>query len=246
MIEAIVFDLDGVLLDSERIWDRARREVVGGHGGHWREEATAAMQGMSSTEWSEYLRTALGVPLSPKDISGLVVENVLGHYGRELPLVPGSTAAVRRMRRWPLAVASSSNRQVIDRVLEMAGLEDTFEATVSSEEVARGKPHPDVYLEAARRLGRSPRRLLAVEDSANGLRSALSAGMTVVAVPNAAYPPPTEVLQRSALVLEGLDGLTVEAVEAIDRASNEGRLDEEEEESFPASDPHADWSGPPD
>lgn len=247
MIEAIVFDLDGVLVDSEQLWDRARREVVDERGGHWREGATEAMQGMSSTEWSGYLHDDLGVPVERTEINDLVVRKLLDLYQQRLPLLPGAPEAVNRLaRRWPLALASSSNREVIDRVLALAGLGTAFGAVVSSEEVPRGKPYPDVYLEAAHRLGAPPRRAVAVEDSANGIRAALAAGLTVVAVPNRDYPPPPEVLDRSALVLDGLDGLTVDVVEEIGRTVTEHRLDEQEDESFPASDPHADWAGPPD
>ena len=154
------------------------------HNGHWRAGATAAMLGMSSVEWSEYLRDILGVDLAPDRIVDLVVANLLGQYRRRLPLIPGAVAAVRRIgRRWPLALASSAGRPVIDAVLAISGLRREFQVTVSSEEVPRGKPAPDVYLEAARRLGQPPRACAAVEDSANGIRSALAAGLRVVAVP---------------------------------------------------------------
>jgi beta-phosphoglucomutase-like phosphatase (HAD superfamily) len=155
--------------------------------------------------------------------------------------------AVSRLgKRWPLGLASSSNRVVIDEVLDVAGIRDLFAVTVSSEEVAHGKPAPDVYLEAARRLGRVPSRCVAIEDSANGIRSAVAAGMRVVAVPNREFRPAAEVLALADLVLESLGEVTVERLEGLDRqASLDERLDEEEVESFPASDPHADWAGRP-
>ena len=213
----MVFDLDGVLLESERLWDQARREVAIGHNGHWRAGATAAMLGMSSVEWSEYLRDILGVDLAPDRIVDLVVANLLGQYRRGLPLIPGAVAAVRRIgRRWPLALASSAGRPVIDTVLAIAGLRREFQVTVSSEEVPRGKPAPDVYLEAARRLGQPPRACAAVEDSANGIRSALAAGLRVVAVPNPDYPPPASVLAEAQVVIRGLAELTGELVEQLD------------------------------
>lgn len=246
MIDAVVFDLDGVLLDSEQVWDTSRREVATGHGRPWPEEATAAMQGMSSTEWARYMGEVVGVDLAEDQIIAAVVDRLFHHYDAQLPLLPGASEAVARLgRRWPLALASSSNRVVIERVLAEAGMQEAFRVAVSSEEVARGKPSPDVYLEAARRLGCPPRHLVAVEDSANGIRSAVAAGMVVVAVPNRGYPPPGEVLASAALVLETLDDLSVAALEALERDSTERRLDEEELESFPASDPHADWAGPP-
>jgi HAD superfamily hydrolase (TIGR01509 family) len=253
MIEAVVFDLDGVLLDSEHLWDLARREVVGEAGGVWTDEATAAMQGMSSVEWGGYLHDSLGVGRPVPEIIDGVVAKILDRYREGLPLLPGAVASVERLAtRWPLGLASSSNRIVIDQVLEQAGLAGRFRVRVSSEEVARGKPAPDVYLEAVKRLGATPARCAAVEDSANGIRAAAAAGLQVIAVPNPSLPPPANVLALAAMVVDDLDHLTVEVVEGLaagpaggldDRL--EGRLDEEEDQSFPASDPHSEWAGPP-
>ena len=217
MIGAVVFDLDGVLVDSEHLWDQARRTVVADHGGHWRDDATSAMQGMSSPEWGQFVRDALAVDLPVERIIDLVVQELLRGYERTLPLLPGAVDAVRRLAsRWPLGLASSSNRIVIDTVLRLAGLSDAFAVTVSSEEVARGKPAPDVYLDVVRRLDRSPSECAAVEDSTNGIRSALAAGLPVVVVPNHAYPPSADVLREVPIVLEGLDQLTVELVASLD------------------------------
>lgn len=247
MIEAVVFDLDGVLLDSEQLWDEARRDVATRHGGRWHDGATADMQGMSSPEWSAYMHDALGVSLPPDRIAGLVVDDLLRRYAEGLPLLPGAQEVVGRLaRRWPLALASSANREVIAAVLALAHLQGRFTVTVSSEEVRRGKPAPDVYLEAARRLGVRPQSCVAVEDSANGIRSALAAGLGVIAVPNRAFPPPPEILVRADAVLSGLAELTEETIDHLGhRQHREARLDEQEVESFPASDPHSDWAGPP-
>jgi HAD superfamily hydrolase (TIGR01509 family) len=210
MIRAVVFDLDGVLLDSERLWDQARRAVAARHHGRWRDDATAAMQGMSSAEWSRYMHDALAVDITPERISDLVVADLLERYRHGLPLIPGAVEAVRRIAaQWPLALASSANRVVIDTVLAVAGLSAEFRATVSSEEVPRGKPEPDVYLEAARRLGQPPAACAAVEDSASGIRSAIAAGIQVVAIPNRDYPPPPDVLASAQLVLDSLPEITV-------------------------------------
>jgi HAD superfamily hydrolase (TIGR01509 family) len=215
-VRAVVFDLDGVLLDSERLWDEARRHVAAEHGGRWRAGATAAIQGMSSREWSRYLADDLGVRLAPDEIADLVATDLLARYRQELPLLPGATAAVRRLAaRWPLALASSANRPVIDEVLSIAGLTEAFAATVSSEEVPRGKPAPDVYLEAACRMELAPDECVAVEDSANGIRAAVAAGLRVVAVPNRDFPPPHDVLAAATLVIDNLDRLTVAAVEGL-------------------------------
>lgn len=208
-LDAVVFDLDGVLVDSETVWDGARRAVVAETGGTWRDGATRAMMGMSSHEWSRYLHDELGVPLAPQEISDRVVGHMIRAYEQHLPLLPGAVPAVRRLaERWPLAVASSANRPVIDAALRGAGLTDCLTATVSGDEVARGKPSPDVYLEAARQLGVEPRRAAGVEDSSNGLRAAAAAGMLVVAVPNREFPPDQDALALAALVLDSLDALT--------------------------------------
>jgi len=208
-----VFDLDGVLIDSEAAWDASRRAVVAEGGGRWRDSATRAMMGMSAPEWSRYLRDELDVPLDPEDIDARVVARLLDGYRRELPLLPGAVDAVRRLAaQWPLGLASSANRPVIDTVLEAAGLSDSFAATVSGEEVAHGKPAPDVYLAAASKLGADPANTAAVEDSSNGLRAAAAAGMLVVAIPNREFPPSQDALGLAGLVIRSLDELTPEAI----------------------------------
>jgi HAD superfamily hydrolase (TIGR01509 family) len=243
----VIFDLDGVLVDTEQQWDRSRRELTAEVGGHWSDDATAAMQGMSSIEWSTYMRRELGVMLDTEQIVQRVVQRLTDSFESGLPLLPGAVKAVRQVgAKWPLALASSANRVVIDKVLEVAGLATDFAVTVSSEEVARGKPNPDVYIEAARRLGQPAWSCIAVEDSTNGIRSALAAGMTVVAIPNPHFPPPATDLTRVRLVLHDLASLEVEALLQLDpeRDHFEDRIDEEEAQSFPASDPHSDWAGP--
>lgn len=220
LIAAVVFDLDGVLIDSESMWDCARREVVARNGGHWQANATQTMMGMSSPDWSRYLHDELGVPLDPERINEFVVAALLDQYRRRLPLLPGAVAAVKRLAdRWPLGLASSANRPVIDAVLQQAGIADCFTVTVSGEEVAAGKPAPDVYLAAARRLGVAAADAAAVEDSTNGLRSAAAAGMLVIASPNREYPPEPDALALAALVVESLDALTPETIERAARQS---------------------------
>jgi len=213
VIDAVVFDMDGVLIESEEIWDAVREVYVHDRGGRYDDEIQRAMMGMSSPEWSRYLHETAGIPDTPEAINDEVVRRMLAAYRERLPLLDGAVDAVRRLAaRFPLAVASSSNRPLIDAVLDVSGLKEHFQATVSSEEVARGKPAPDVYLEAARRLGVAPERCAAVEDSHNGIRSAKSAGMRVIAVPNASYPPDAEALAQADVVIRSLDELTPELV----------------------------------
>jgi len=214
LIEAVVFDLDGVLLQTEELWDEVRAGLARERGGKYGPEAQRAMMGMSSLEWSQYMHDEVGVPDSPKQISAEVVRRLAARYRTELPLIPGAVEAVRRIaERWPLGLASSSNRLLIELALELAGIQHLFKAVVSSEEVPRGKPAPDVYLEAARRLGVAAGRCAAVEDSHSGIRSAKAAGMRVVAIPNPSFPPGDEALAEADLVLRSLDGLTAEAIE---------------------------------
>ena len=214
-ITAGVLDLDGVLIDSEQLWDEVREQLARERGGRWHERAQAEMMGMSSTEWSLYMHDVIGLAEPPEEINAEVVRRLLARYRGSLPLMPGAVAAVERLAaRWPLGLASSSNREVIDTVLELAGIAHLFRATVSSEEVEHGKPAPDAYLEAARRLGVDPTSCAAVEDSANGIRSARAAGMRVIAIPNPHYPPSEDVLALADVVLHSLDELTPERVSA--------------------------------
>ncbi len=218
-IAAVVFDMDGVLVDSEAVWDDVRKRFTEESGGHWHDEAQRDMMGMSSVEWSRYVRDRLGVDMDPEGISTEVADRVAAVYRERLPLLPGAREAVLGLaRHWPLAVASSSNRHVIDLVLELADLADAFQITVSSEEVGGGKPAPDVYLEAARRLDVDPRACAAIEDSTNGLRSAHAAGMKVVAIPNSDFPPKPEALALADRVLISLTELTPEVLRSLPEA----------------------------
>ena len=214
MIDAVVFDLDGVLLDSEELWDEVREGLARERGGRWHEGAQADMMGMSSREWSVYMHERIGLPEPPVEINAEVVRRMLERYGTELPLIPGAVEAVEGLAsRWALGLASSSNRELIDAALDAAGLARCFRATVSSEEVSRGKPAPDVYLEAARRLAVAPERCAAVEDSRNGIRSAKAAGMRVVAIPNPRFPPGDDALADADVLLGSIAELTPDVVE---------------------------------
>jgi HAD superfamily hydrolase (TIGR01509 family) len=217
VIDAVVFDMDGVLVQSEEVWDEVREAYVRERGGRYDAEIQRAMMGMSSTEWSRYLHETAGVPDEPEAINAEVVRRMLASYSEHLPLIDGAVEAVRRLaKRYPLGLASSSNRQLIDAALEIAGLASFFKSTVSSEEVAHGKPAPDVYLEAARRLGVDPARCAAVEDSHGGIRSAKTAGMRVIALPNPSYPPDEEALAQADAIVHSLDELTPELVDSTD------------------------------
>jgi HAD superfamily hydrolase (TIGR01509 family) len=217
VIEAVIFDLDGVVIQTEEIWDEVREAYATEQGARYDAEAQRAMMGMSSLEWSAYMNEELGMPVEPVEISAEVVRRMEARYRERLPLIEGAVEAVERLAaRWPLGLASSSNRPLIDAVLELSGLAACFAATVSSEEVERGKPAPDVYLECARRLGVAPTGCAAIEDSHAGIRSAESAGMRVIAIPNPTYPPDPDALAHADVVLPSLDELVPGAVDADD------------------------------
>ena len=214
MIEAVIFDLYGILIDSEHVWDEVRQELAKERGGRWSDSASRDMMGMSSIEWSRYMRDVVGLDEDPEEISAEVVRRLEERYHEELPIIPGSEEALELLAaRWPLGLASSSNRELIDLVLAESGFGRFFRATVSSEEVPRGKPAPDVYVEAARRLGADPARCAAVEDSENGILAAKAAGMRTIAIPNPRYPPDEEALAAADAVLETLEELTPQIVE---------------------------------
>ena len=216
MIEAVVFDMDGVLIDSEPVWERVRRGFVADRGGRWPADAQDRMMGMSTAEWSAYISADFGIRLTPQQVAQQVVVAMAAEYEKHLPLLPGAIDAVRALSgRWPLAVASSSPRSLIETVLATADLASAFAAVVSSEEVPRGKPAPDVYLAAADRLSVPPKSCAAIEDSSNGLRSAAAAGFTVIAIPRPEYPPAPDALAQARLVLSSLTDLTADTVASV-------------------------------
>jgi len=211
---AVVFDLDGVIVDSEHVWEEVRAAYTRETGREYPERATRDMMGMSSLEWSAYMANELGVPGTPDEINAAVVERMLERYGEAPPLIPGAVDAVRAIAaRLPVAIASSSNPELIEVVLRASGLAEIVRVAVSSEEMPRGKPAPDVYLEAARRLDLEPFRCAAVEDSHNGIRSAKAAGMRVIAIPNRHFPPGEDALADADIVLSSIAELTPELVD---------------------------------
>jgi HAD superfamily hydrolase (TIGR01509 family) len=210
---AVVFDLDGVIVDSEQVWDDVRELYTRETGGTYTDSAARDMMGMSSAEWSRYMAETLGVPRTPEEINEAIVERMLERYGAAPPLIPGAVEAVRRLAaQLPLAIASSSNPELIEVVLRVAGIRELFTVVVSSQEVPRGKPAPDVYIEAARRLGVDAAQCAAIEDSHNGIRSAKAAGLRVIVFPNLHFPPDDDAMAQADVVIHSLDELTSELV----------------------------------
>jgi HAD superfamily hydrolase (TIGR01509 family) len=216
MIQAVVFDLDGVLIDSEPVWEQVRRGLVAERGGRWAPDAQRRIMGMSTPEWARYLSDDLGVGLSPDEVAAAVIDRMAARYTEQVPLMAGAVDAVHRLAaRWPLGVASSAPAVLIDTVLRSAGLRSCFSAVMSTEQVAHGKPAPDIYLAVTAELGCPPADCAAVEDSSNGLRSAAAAGLRVIAIPQPRYPPEPDALAQASLVLPSLTGLTADAVAAL-------------------------------
>jgi HAD superfamily hydrolase (TIGR01509 family) len=216
VIDAVVFDMDGVLVDSEPVWERVRREFIADNGGHWPADAQHRLMGMSTAEWSAYMAADFGLDFTPAAVAERIIGGMAAAYESRLPLLPGAVAAVRGLAaRWPLAVASSSPPSLIAVVLDAADLRSAFTAAVSSEEVERGKPAPDVYLAAVARLGVNPKACAAVEDSSNGLRAAAAAGLAVIAVPRPEYPPAPDALKHARVVLGSLTALTADVVASL-------------------------------
>jgi HAD superfamily hydrolase (TIGR01509 family) len=224
MVSGVVFDLDGVLLDSEPVWEDVRHGLVAAAGGTWTAQAQRQIMGMNTREWAEFLSGELGTGLDPDQTATVVIDRMRARYRDGLPLLPGAEAAVQRMAaRWPLALASSSPRELIDAVLELSGLAGSFVAVVSSDEVAHGKPAPDVYLQACAGIGAAPERCVAIEDSTNGLRAAAAAGLGVIAIPHAANPPDPEALANADRVLRDLSELRVALVDELATARDNRR-----------------------
>ena len=215
-VQAIVFDLDGVLIDSEPVWEEVRRGYVADHGGRWLPDTQERLMGMSTLEWASYIATDLVDGVTPEEVAYQVIDRMSQRYSDTLPLLPGAEDAVRRMAEFrPLGLASSSPRALIDLVLGRLGVGGLFRATVSTEEVDRGKPAPDGYVVVARQMEVSRDACVAVEDSSNGLRYAHAAGMTVIAIPRPAHPPAPDALALAAHVATDLDEITPGLVEVI-------------------------------
>lgn len=217
-VQAIVFDLDGVLIDSEPVWEEVRRAYVADRGGRWLPDTQERLMGMSTEEWAAYIATDLVDGVTPEDVAYAVIDQMEQRYADRLPLLPGAEAAVRRMAEYrPLGLASSSPRALIDMVLGKLGVEGLFRTTVSTEEVENGKPAPDGYLAVAAQMDVAPGGCVAIEDSSNGLRSAHAAGMTVIGIPRPAHPAAPDALALAAHIADDLDEVTPDLVEVIRR-----------------------------
>lgn len=219
-IDTIVFDMDGVIVDTEEIWNEVRHDFAVNHGGTWKRELDQPkVMGANSQQWAVSLRENNGVDLPVEEILRGIIDGLKERFGRELPVIEGAPEAIARLgRRYRLGVASSSPLEFVEYALEMAGVRERFAVVLSSDEVESGKPLPYVYLEACRRLDTAPNRAVAVEDSANGIKAAHAAGMAVIAIPNPGFPPSPESLALADAQLRSVAELTETFVDGLGRA----------------------------
>lgn len=212
----VVSDLDGTLVETEQVWRDVRRDFVLQHGGRWHDDAQATMIGMRTAEWARYIHTDLGVALATNVIIEDVVTEVVARLSKHVPVLPGADDALERLSAdFRLGLATSATLVVAQTVLEKTGWDKYFNVVVSADEVLRGKPAPDVYLRALRLLEADPLHTAAIEDSANGIRSARAAQLAVVAIPNREFPPGTEALSLAVRVLTSLEQLDADVIHDV-------------------------------
>jgi HAD superfamily hydrolase (TIGR01509 family) len=212
----VIFDLDGTLIESEQIWRDVRHAFVVEHGGRWHDGAQEKMIGMRTTEWSQYIHDDLGVPLPPQAIAEQVVNAMVQRLAKHVPILDGAGEALARLyAAFPLGLATSAARAVAETALVATGWAKYFKVVVSADDVTRGKPAPDVYLRAVNLLGAQPRQTAAIEDSANGIRSAHAAQLSVIAVPNREFPPDATTLGLASRVLNTIGELDVKTVDDV-------------------------------
>jgi HAD superfamily hydrolase (TIGR01509 family) len=205
MIRAVIFDMDGLLIDSEVYWEEARRRFCADHSCTWREEDELSVKGNNSPEWAAAIKTRCAIDAPPAQIIEAVVARMRHMYGKHVPWLPGAAEVVRTLaQRFPVAIASSSPPALIEFVMSRAGILDRFKVIVSADQVERGKPAPDVFLVAGERLGFPPETCAVFEDSSAGILAARAARMFVIAVPNPHYPPHDDALRKADVVLESL------------------------------------------
>jgi HAD superfamily hydrolase (TIGR01509 family) len=211
VIEAVIFDMDGLLVDSEPVWDRARRSMADEAGRPWTADDHKAVMGVSTQEWAEYMIAHLTLTLTPQEVIDRIIERMVEMYRAGIPWLPGALDAIDlAARHFRTALASGSHPTLVEAVTADAAIQGKFQVIVSADEVGAGKPAPDVYLVAAERLGVEPSSCVCLEDSGNGILAGVRAGMQVIAVPDPRFPPAEAVLDQAHLVLPTLAELSVE------------------------------------
>jgi len=209
MIKAVIFDMDGLLVDTEPLWFRARAELFQSHGLAWTEADQIKCMGVSTAFWAELMADRLDGRMQPDEIVDDIVERMTAYYrASEVELLPGAQEALAWCRaNYPLGLASGSHKQLVRAAVEGMGWAPLFTEILSSDDCAAGKPAPDVYLEVIRRLGVQPEETAIIEDAPSGILAGHAAGARVIAVPNRHLPPPEEVLAKADVIIETLESI---------------------------------------
>jgi HAD superfamily hydrolase (TIGR01509 family) len=215
-VEAVIFDMDGVLVDSEVYWQESREDFARAVGKIWKPEDQRQAMGRSTVGWAQLMQERLAIDMPIDDIIADMKARVIAHYEQRLPVLPGALEAVKKAASvYKVALASGSETSIIKLVMERTGLGQTFDVVVYGDTIPRGKPAPDIYLETARRLSVPPEQAVGIEDSANGIRALKAAGMYAIAVPSPAFPLPDEILTLANVALPSLEAFTVDLVRAL-------------------------------
>lgn len=216
MIEAVIFDMDGLLIDSEPFWDKARSSMAAKAGKDWNKDDHKAVMGVSTSEWVGYMISRLELVMSPKAVEQKIVAEMVTLYQRQIPYLPGAAEAVAlSAAKYPTGLASGSPRSLIDTVTGDKALKGKFKAILSSDQIEHGKPSPDIYLATAKMLGARPKNCVCLEDSGNGILAGKNAAMKVIAVPDSRFPPGAEKLHAADVVLESLSEFSLEILEKL-------------------------------
>ncbi len=217
-IEAVIFDMDGVLVDSEVYWNKSRVEFARDRGKIWTDDYQRLAMGRSTVGWATVMREKLQLDESIDDIIAEMKGRVIAHYERRMPTRPGAIESVHRMKQhFRVGLASGSPTEIIKAVLRITGLDQVFEVMIYGDDIPRGKPAPDIYLEAMAQLGVSPDVTVGIEDSANGLRSLKAAGMAAVAAPSPDFPLPPEILELADARIDTLEAFDLSLIRRIEQ-----------------------------
>lgn len=216
MIEAIIFDMDGLLIDSEPCWDEARRIMAATAGVAWNKDDHKAVMGVSTNEWVEYMIKRLALDMPAAEVEETIIATMRDLYNERIPFLPGAEQAVTlAAKSYPLGLASGSPQRLIDTVTGSPSLRDKFRVILSGDQFLHGKPAPDIYLAAARALGVKPEHCVCLEDSGNGILAGANAGMKVIAVPDKRFMPSKEKLKRADVILGSLTEFSHETLASL-------------------------------
>lgn len=221
-IEAVIFDMDGLLVDSEPVWDEARAAMAAHYGQTWTQTDHFNVMGVNTDVWAAYMIKRLDLSLSPIAVRDEVIDQMVAMYRRQIPFRPFAVEAVQwAVGHYPTALASGSPRKLVDIVTQADELQGCFQEVLVADEVGTGKPDPAVYLETARRLGVAPEACVCLEDSANGVLSGHRARMFVINVPDPRYPLTTQQAGYADMVLESLRDFTAATIQQLENLRNE-------------------------